>query len=449
MRLWLWLWILVLLTTECVCVQASAGLNGLLVTSSTLCDVSPYFTYGDINDFANWTTGTASLEAINCTFKMRIRQSGTIYALRMVTGDISGFSSFRVRIWRGTDAPQTFSLVAESEDILSALQSSQTNRVSLGNPMHGVQIGDYVGFRVTSSNVCSMPAILGITNGTAYYLYNSPAVDSTGYAWQDSYPLFVPIWVEMSSPEMVVIGDSITQGVPYNHAFTQDTGLLFNLTNYWANQVATNLSYKYQNMGHGSDTTLDILNRVTNDVVAARPRMVIMEGGLNDIINGSSSAQVLLNWTNIITAVTDSNIYAVVLSILPSGINNGQSQLTDAVNVGLSNYVATLPGRATWIDTASVLGQFRAGGDCGNLWDFKAGLNSDTWHLSEEGNKVLSDLIVSTLQGVAVDSVQSGLQNLGSRMADLKAQGVYLFSPNGRRFKIAVSDNGTLSANPE
>lgn len=80
----------------------------------------------------------------------------------------------------------------------------------------------------------------------------------------------------------VLIGDSITE---INSSFPKATGLI-NQRGFWTNIIAMcEQKAVYVNQGVAGEDTDELLARFNTDVVALNPGKVIIEGGLNDLIN--------------------------------------------------------------------------------------------------------------------------------------------------------------------
>jgi len=166
--------------------------------------------------------------------------------------------------------------------------------------------------------------------------------------------------------------------------------------------VGQMLRSSYFNVGVSGQTTTQIQARYAADVLALSPAMVILEGGLNDdhAIAWADSAT-KTNYISMLASNQAAGIRSVVVLLTPANAkSDADMAVQDAWNVGLAA-LATTYG-AIIADSRSTLGQFRAGGDAGNLWDLKAAYNDGSGiHLTQAGAValagVISDAIVAAL----------------------------------------------------
>ncbi len=348
----------------------------------------------------NWSPGAAgSVQWLVDGHQYRVRQSGTINRLRIYTPNNTNLTGFYLQIWRKNGT--TYDLVGQSNNIASSLANASFSTVDLLTPISGVQIGDFYGARMETSG-----------SAASFYAYNPGSVVSkfivnqtaslTGMDWaaQFSSATVVPIEMYMSpAPQVVFIGDSIFQGVPGNYSFLDPTDTT-NLASSIEGQFSGITGYTYQNMGKGSDTTAIITSRFTNDVINLHPRIVVMEGGVNDIYGGAvTKAQFLANWTtNLAAAQASSSISKIlVLKILPwTNGTNVQNQTRDDWNAALETLVANY-SKATVVDASTYVGQFRSGGDVGNLWDIQTAFSADGVHFNQTGHGQIAQALVDSI----------------------------------------------------
>lgn len=208
----------------------------------------------------------------------RIRQNGTVARIGLYLA--ASVTDLRVDIWRKNGS--AYDLVGESENLASSLTPGQINTVNLTMPITGVQEGDYYGYKLEADY--SLYARTGISGVTMYYVTGSTP-SATGYNWEAQVSIaeaVVPIELYMTAPQAVFIGDSIIAGHHNHYSFIETTATT-NIASTIESQFGDLTSYTYQNMGIGSQTTSDIVERFTADVVNLKPRVAVMEGGVNDI----------------------------------------------------------------------------------------------------------------------------------------------------------------------
>ena len=113
---------------------------------------------------------------------------------------------------------------------------------------------------------------------------------------------------------VVLFGDSIT-------------------ANWWSlTQAKDLLGMRVANRGHSGDFTDQMLGRFEQDVVQLHPRVVVILGGSNDILQGVSSVEIKPIEQNLemMAALADKNGIRVVMATLPtnSGIDSGNAPST-------------------------------------------------------------------------------------------------------------------------
>ena len=210
----------------------------------------------------------------------------------------------------------------------------------------------------------------------------------TGLEW------FTTIKSYQQAPLLVAIGDSIIAGHPGNYSGAEDS-----LVNVPANSITgqlelLNSGYVSQNMGIGGEVSTEIKDRFTSDVVDLKPKLALINGGINDISSGSVNKTTMLsNYTTMLDACVTNNIVPVVCKITPwTGGTNEQMQDRDDRMSDLQTLVATYSG-AVWCDFDESIGKFRSGGDSGNLWDYKSGYSNDNVHPNLTGYTAMAEVI--------------------------------------------------------
>ncbi|MFA6082200.1 MAG: GDSL-type esterase/lipase family protein [Patescibacteria group bacterium] len=370
--------------------------------------VAPYDTI--TTGAANWgcasgiCSDTSTRDYITIGQKYRIRESGTVSRIRIYTVSTTGLAQFYVKIWRKDGA--TYDLVGASENLISSLSSGQYSTIDLASPIAGVQEGDYYGYQVILSTKGSFfYAKTSITGVTSYYHTNS-AVATTDYNWEGSSEFLagavLPIEFYMQAPQVAFIGDSIIAGHPAHYSFLEATATT-NIASTIESQFGVLTGYSYQNMGIGSQTTAQISARFAADIVALKPRAVVIEGGVNDIAGGVLKATFLANWTSMLDAAqAESSLdRIVVIKVLPwTNGTTTQMQTRDDWNASLTT-LANNYSKAIVVDASSYVGQFRSGGDAGNLWDIQTAYNSDGVHYNTAGHGQIAQAIAD----IGFDSV--------------------------------------------
>ncbi len=321
--------------------------------------------------------------------KYRIRENGTISRVRIYTYLKTNVTGFYIDVWRKNGS--NYDLVGTSENIIDSLVSADYATIDLASPISGVQEGDYYGYHMTFSAGSSSAffARTSVSGVTTYYATNSTP-NSTNYNWTGQSSLagaVLPIELYMTAPQFAFIGDSIIAGHPGHYSFLEATATT-NIASTIENQFGALGSYTYQNMGIGSQTTTNIAARFTNDIINLHPTVVVLEGGVNDIAGGAAKSTFISNWTTMLAAAQASSSvqYILVLKILPwTNGTNTQMQTRDDWNASLVA-LASSYSKAIVVDASTYVGEFRAGGDAGNLWNIQAIYNADGVHFNQAGH---------------------------------------------------------------
>ena len=386
---------------------ASFGLSTYASSTPNLAIVAPYDTIA--TGEGNWGLNTAGFrEFLTCGNQYRIRQDGTIKRVRLYVDSTDGLTGFYIRIWRKQS--DGYSLVGSSEDIHGELSSGQINTIDLADPITNVQEGDYCGCRIEKSENASYSLFSkspsGYDSPSTFYVDNvEPATEGFQWEAQAHDSVVVPIELYMDSPDYVFIGDSIISGVPFNYSFI----------NGWAGtdiestierQFANLAHCSYQNMGLSGDTMAGISKRTEQDVVGLSPRVVVAEGGINDIALGPdiTKGQFLGYWKTILDDAVSAGFKVVVIPILPcSNGSNDQMAIRDDWNRGLAELVGEYQN-ADLADASAYVGKNRPGGPEGNLWDIQDECSFDGTHLTAEGNRRIASALYDRVQPPIIES---------------------------------------------
>lgn len=262
------------------------------------------------------------------------------------------------------------------EDFGPQITVTNTYTFAFATPI-AVLEGDYIAIGGTrggtnGNNICATTGFAATSNR---YGDMNPIPDQD-YDWdsKSSGTWIVPVKAYIQAPVGVVIGDSVTcgHGTPAGASYIEN--YLYStkerLLGYLIQQI--NGDFVQQTMGIGSQTTTQIAARFAADCVALKPKIAVINGGVNDIAGGTISKSTFLsNWTTMLNACATAGIIPVVCKILPwtSGTNE-QMQTRDEWMADLQTLAATYTG-SVWVDFDTDMGKFRVGGDEGNLWDLQ------------------------------------------------------------------------------
>jgi uncharacterized protein (TIGR03437 family) len=367
---------------------------------------APYYTVG-AGSIGLGVTTNATVDLFLPGQIFRIRQDGLVKRVRTYVRAVSGHqTAFQVTFWRSNGA--NFDLVGKSENLQAQLVPLQVNTLTLAAPI-SVKEGDYIGFHLAGDgrDDGSFSGIEGVTSvtGTAQSMLfvRNLAPAATGYNWTAQTLFFgggvvVPIGIDMDSPDIVALGDSLTSGTPVSGSLI-NTGIGFVANLAYPSVLRNLLGATVQNMGVPGNSTSQMVSRFATDAIAAHPKTVIIEGGLNDILGGISTAAVVANIASMVSAAQAAGILPIVLTVNPwTGMNNTQNTNRDTINSAL---LAMAGAKCVVINQDPILSVFRAGGPAGNLWNLNPLYDSgDGGHLSATGYARVAEAIAATIRGL-------------------------------------------------
>lgn len=373
----------------------------VLRTKTDLVKVAPY-PVSPTAGAGNWHGTTGTRELITLGHAYRVQQTGTITQVRFYWVTTTSVTGFYVTVWRKR-ASNSYDRVAHSANLLSSIANATFNTISVSLP---VQEGDFIGHRIDQANSATNRTFaLTSQANVSTWLVNAQVTANRAYAWesqtQASGSVF-PIECSMKAPTAALIGDSIIAGHPDHYSFIEATD---------TTSPGTPISYylksrfpSLQNMGIGGQTTTQIAARFATDVVALKPRYVVIDGGVNDLAQSGTQATFLANWTTILDLCRANSIRPIILKLMPwSNGTNTQMQNRDAWRTALSSLVTTsypdlLTLGGVQVDLDSVLGQNRVGGTGGNLWDIQATYSAgDGVHFNAAGHQAIATAIFAAL----------------------------------------------------
>lgn len=363
--------------------------------------VGPY-DYARSGVTANFGVGAGEsvFECITIGHKYRVRQNGTVSRVRLYTVSTTNLTGAWVRVWRlvGT----TYDLVGTSNNIIGSLTDGAFASIDLTAQIESVREGDFIGLRLESSGGGKTFVGYSPSGASTRYITTGSAL-TTGMDWaaQNSTATVMPIELYMQAPQAVLIGDSIASGYPAHYSFlhTNDVTDVGSTITHWLSTIA---GYTIQNMGVSGNTSTQIAARFVADLVNLRPRLAIIEGGINDMgsyVPVTSKATYLANWTAMLAAAQASTSVEriVAMAILPwTNGSAAQHRIVDDWTASLAELVAGY-SKAVLVDASDCVGQNRPSGDAGNLWDIKDGCSYDGVHFTAAGHAQIARAIAIAL----------------------------------------------------
>ena len=349
------------------------------------------------NSSVSWGSSGTNIEWLSTGTRFRIRQSTPVSQARFlyVSSPLlnTNLYELRFKIWRtNTTAAGTFTLIDTSADVHSQVTVSGTNTVTFSPPLN-CQVGDYVGVFAswTNSNYNPFKFDTRGFQSAGTWMHN----DGTGFTgskqWSTEtfFTNYVPL-VELyatNSPVVVFLGDSIIGNL---QADTSASNIIPDI-------VSTNLGLVWQNMGVGGQQVQEFTARITNDVFNAHPNMIILEGGVNNLIAGNANATIQGYFGALWTTISNRSIPFVQCAIFPT------SGWVDATNRALlnnwiSNNVASYGG--VYWDAAPYIGSNSPTGPAGNLWYPLPGTTIDNLHFNAAGCWIIGTNLVNFINSL-------------------------------------------------
>ena len=206
----------------------------------------------------------------------------------------------------------------------------------------------------------------------------------------------------MTKPNIIMFGDSITEGYPPNRSYINELGVaLISPTTQIIKKVADNYGWSYQNVGIAGETSLTGEGRIQRDVIDPLPKACIIQYGGNDWAINRTANEVFTSMSNMCDDLIAAGIKPIVCSCTP------YAPLTDARSQIRRDYNALLDGLATThnaiiVQLDSVLGKVRTStGELDDLQDAYA--LGDNIHLNDAGSTAYANAIIERLDEVALE----------------------------------------------
>jgi lysophospholipase L1-like esterase len=205
---------------------------------------------------------------------------------------------------------------------------------------------------------------------------------------------------EIPGPEenvIVVIGDSIASHLT-NFAF--DAASTSTVLEDFFPDNPSGDPVQLINTAVGGNTTAQIRHRFDHDCLRYNPDIAIINGGTNDLRHGNVIQEDYIDaWRSILDACSNNGVVAVVLGVVPcTALSNDRMRERDRWNAALKSLVESYNG-FIYCDADSYVGQFRDGGDPGNLWDIQPDLDiGDGVHFMQAGYNLIALALLDSME---------------------------------------------------
>jgi lysophospholipase L1-like esterase len=381
--------------------------------------------YQVINSGSTNLSTNQNFYLINNAHNSRIRQTGTVTQIQIYLNSLPGsLTAFYFDVWRKNGA--TWDSVAHVN--IYSLLTSGINTITLPRSVN-VNVGDYTGLSYTCSSAPSNFLNSTASTGGAYYKTSAPTWTAHDWTADNVLTTYVPIFVYMQSPVISFIGDSHVSGYPYNSSYIEQS-MLDSTSASYPYKVGAALGITYQNLGLAGETTTTINSNFKYVLTDANPRYGSIDAGINDVGSAFPISTTIGNIKKMLDSAVLHNIVPLVHMILPwnsSGTSGGRK--IDSINYQIDSMVTASYPTARIIDCRTTIGQFRVGGDPGNLWDINPVYGyGDGLHFNGAGNAVIANKVVDAIsQTTYGNDIQRNGQTYSfpSSSGTLALEGVY------------------------
>lgn len=259
--------------------------------------------------------------------------------------------------------------------------------------------GDLTAISIASGGLPFAPAV-STANSLRYFAssYSEHPLDRLegNVDWDSKSAISSVVGIKLfaQAPVAVVFGDSVMAGHPGNYSGIEDSTVIDIASSISGQLYSRNPNYICQNVAKGSRDSTWVNANFATYVTALKPKLAILNSGINDIASGTVSKENFIsNWTDILNASIAAEIVPVVCKITPwTAGTNEQMQTRDEWMVDLKALVDTYT-TAVWCDFDTAIGQFRTGGDAGNYWDLQEIYNADNIHPNTAGYAKMAEVI--------------------------------------------------------
>ena len=165
-------------------------------------------------------------------------------------------------------------------------------------------------------------------------------------------------------------------------------------------------SEDFENKAVGGVTTDDVAKQVMKVYEKGSAKVVIANGGLNDIGGNQTKTVFLKNWKIILdqTKIHGTRLIILLITPLTRGPNDRMTR-RDEFNKALEDLANSYPN-ASIVNSDPKVGEERSGGPSGNHWNIKEKYTYDGTHFTSEGYTIIANLIADKLERKTVSNIK-------------------------------------------
>jgi PKD repeat protein len=384
--------------------------------------VAPYGPHSNLSQTPRYG-GSSTGEYFICTgMATAFEQNCTLSRMKFYAGNTDHITDFRLNIWSTNETNKWYKFKSATPNIASLLTDGY-NDLDISQYNINVNEGDHYGLYIKGDTanalamVCAGPESNWWQDATR--MLQSPSlVNEVDWGNVTGEVRTLSINFEATPPNFVVIGDSIMSGTPYSAAPVNQIEDAYYITREpWKvipNKVSVATNKTFQNAAIAGDKYPNLHDRLALDVISKHPTQAVVEGGINNIIQGDSTATITAGIQAQIEDLQAAGIEPIVLTVLP--VNNqtysfsaAQYQQINDVNAWIISYHETNEDFRI-VDARETLGTQDGNG----YWIADSQYYDDGIHLSESGMTAVAQLVTNAINHTDGNLFKQAAQNIGT-----------------------------------
>jgi len=327
----------------------------------------------------------------------RVRFTGPVRRARLYLQNVGSITTLRITLWRKIST--LYYPVGRSADLVGALAGTQINDIWLPTPLMAVA-GDYIGLELVTNTTGYQWYLHTTTSHAVYYIAGGiPTGEGDNLSgWSTIASRYLPVELYGDSPTFAWLGHSQAAGHPLSYSAIELSSTWDPTSDPGALLAASLPGSTSSNAGVGSELAATTAARAVAVLGNARPAFAIALTGINDVSGGSVDfAAYAAAAAAIAQAALMAGSIPVWIAMLPNTAeSNAHMSTRDIFTAAAIAALEAYP--AIVVNAETALGQYRAGGDPGNLWDLQGAYNSgDGVHPNAAGYAVLAAQVLAAL----------------------------------------------------